>query len=193
MPSRKKSSKNHTETSKASFVPPQEQDCYEGERLSRLLNSIQREIESARLLDGNSLPEKIWLKQQFSIGVNDVTRVLERMAPSAQGETFRQRPHSISSNCKVPSVELQVVLLASDCNPRWLTKHLPSLASSRRVPLIFVKDKKGGSLRLGELVKLKTAIAIGIKVKGNAINQLIEKSLQGNEIRQTDRHDTNNM
>uniref|UniRef100_A0A2N9G7Y0 Ribosomal protein eL8/eL30/eS12/Gadd45 domain-containing protein n=1 Tax=Fagus sylvatica TaxID=28930 RepID=A0A2N9G7Y0_FAGSY len=161
MPSRKKFSKNHTETSKASFVPPQEQE----------------EIESARLLDGNSLPEKIWLKQQFSIGVNDVTRVLERMAPSAQGETFPQRPHSISSNCKVPSVELQVVLLASDCNPRWLTKHLPSLASSRRVPVIFVKDKKGGSLRLGELVKLKTAIAIGIKSNSIMAKKLVKYSV----------------
>lgn len=58
----------------------------------------------------------------------------------------------------------QAILIASDCNPRWLTKHLPSLALSRKVPLIFVKDKKSGSLRLGQLVKLKTAIAIGVKV-----------------------------
>lgn len=55
-------------------------------------------------------------------------------------------------------------MLASDCNPRQLTKHLPNLAHSRGVPLIFVKDEKGASLRLGELLKLKTAIAIGIKV-----------------------------
>lgn len=59
---------------------------------------------------------------------------------------------------------MQAVLLASDCNPKWLTKHLPGLASSRRVPLIFVRDMKSGSLRLGEVVKLKTAIAIGVKV-----------------------------
>jgi hypothetical protein len=60
---------------------------------------------------------------------------------------------------------MQAVLVASDCNPLWLTKHLQSLAASRGVPLIFVKDNKQGSLRLGELVKLKTAIAIGIKVR----------------------------
>lgn len=60
---------------------------------------------------------------------------------------------------------MQAVLVASDCNPRWLTKHLPNLASSRGVPLIFARDNKEGSLRLGELVKLKTAIAIGIKVR----------------------------
>ncbi|XP_075664039.1 uncharacterized protein LOC142633684 isoform X1 [Castanea sativa] len=193
MPSRKKASKNDIEISKASFLPPQEQDCYEGERLACLLKSMHREIESARLLDRNSLPEKIWLKQQFSIGVNDVTRVLERMAPSAQVGSSPQRPSSIRNNCKVPLVQLQAVLLASDCNPRWLTKHLPSLASSRRVPLIFVKDMKGGSLRLGELVKLKTAIAIGVKAKGNAINQIFEKILHGDEVSQTDRHDSTNM
>lgn len=61
-------------------------------------------------------------------------------------------------------VVLQAILLATDCNPRWLTKHLPNLAHSKEVPLIFVKDKKGASLRLGELLKLKTAIAIGVKV-----------------------------
>ncbi|KAF3958621.1 hypothetical protein CMV_016489 [Castanea mollissima] len=169
------------------------QNCYEGERLACLLKSMHREIESARLLDVNSLPEKIWLKQQFSIGVNDVTRVLERMAPSAQVGSSPQRPSSIRNNCKAPLVQLQAVLLASDCNPRWLTKHLPSLASSRRVPLIFVKDMKGGSLRLGELVKLKTAIAIGRKAKGNAINQIFEKILHGDEVRQIDRRDSTNM
>ena len=57
-------------------------------------------------------------------------------------------------------------MLAADCNPKWLTKHLPTLALSRKVPLIIVKDDKRGSLRLGELVKLKTAIAIGVKVRG---------------------------
>lgn len=56
-------------------------------------------------------------------------------------------------------------MLAADCNPKWLTKHLPTLAKSRKVPLIIVKDDKKGSLRLGELVKLKTAVAIGVKVR----------------------------
>lgn len=65
--------------------------------------------------------------------------------------------------------------------PRWLTKHLPTLASLRKVPVIFVKDKKGGSLRLGELVHLKTAIAIGVKARGNGINQAIEEILGGHE------------
>ncbi|XP_057509081.1 uncharacterized protein LOC130791777 isoform X5 [Actinidia eriantha] len=136
----------------------------------------QMGIEMARLMD-TALPHKIWLKQQFSIGVNDVTRVLERMPPIAVAGSSLTTTQSYCS--KAPAVQLQAILLASDCNPRCLTKHLPSMASSRKVPLLFVKDKKGGSVRLGELAKLKTAIAIGVKVKGNAFNQLIEEILHG--------------
>ncbi|KOM35376.1 hypothetical protein LR48_Vigan02g152600 [Vigna angularis] len=142
-----------------------QRSCYEGERLTNLFQSIRREIRSARDSDGTSLPEKIWLKQQFSIGVNDVTRVLERMKPCTELERSAQLFPLRSTNNKAPSVKLQAVLVASDCNPRWLTKHLLSLASSRSVPLIFVRDNKHGSFRLGELVQLKTAIAIGIKVR----------------------------
>ncbi|KAK7278118.1 hypothetical protein RJT34_23143 [Clitoria ternatea] len=159
-----------------------ENNFYEGESLTNLLQSIRREIESARHLDGSSLPEKIWLKQQFSIGVNEVTRVLERMKPCTELEGSTQLFPLIGSNHKASSVKLQAVLVASDCNPRWLTKHLPGLASSRSVPLIFVRDSKKGSLRLGELVQLKTAMAIGIKVKGNTINKIVEEIIQGNEL-----------
>ncbi|OVA13517.1 Ribosomal protein L7Ae/L30e/S12e/Gadd45 [Macleaya cordata] len=154
-------------------------NCYEGEHLILLLKSLNREIESAKLSNG-ILPEKLWIKQQFSVGVNDVTRTLERMTPNAELGCSALQP---SVNCcerKASSVQLQAVILASDCNPRWLTKHIPSLASSRRVPLIFVRDKKGGSLRLGELVKLKTTIAIGVKANGSGINKLIEEILLDN-------------
>ncbi|KAG4997327.1 hypothetical protein JHK84_028353 [Glycine max] len=138
-------------------------------------------IQSARHLDGSSLPEKIWLKQQFSIGVNDVTRVLERMKPCTELESSTELI-SLRSNHTASSVKLQAVLVASDCNPRWLTKHLLSLASSRNVPLVFVRDTKQGSLRLGELVQLKTAIAIGIKVKGSTINKIIQQVIQGDRF-----------
>ncbi|KAA8549014.1 hypothetical protein F0562_000698 [Nyssa sinensis] len=181
MRNRNRNPRKLNDASKCSNFVPLEQICHEGESLARLLKSIQREMESARLLD-RALPDKIWLKQQFSIGVNDVTRVLERMPPIAGMETSSQQPSTNCGNHKASSVQLQAILIASDCNPRWLTKHLPSLAASRNVPLIFIKDKKGGSLRLGELVKLKTAITIGIKAKGNAINQLIEELLRDNEV-----------
>ncbi|KAL3511648.1 hypothetical protein ACH5RR_024365 [Cinchona calisaya] len=157
--------------------------CYEGESLAGLLDLIRREIESSRNFD-RALPEKVWLKQQFSIGVNDVTRVLERMQPVSSVKCSSQEQlMNGSHNVKMPSVQLQAILLAADCNPRWLLKHLPSLAHSRGVPILFVKDNKGGSLRLGELVKLKTAIAVGIKARGNPINQLVEKVLS-NEIQE---------
>ncbi|KAK6134100.1 hypothetical protein DH2020_032158 [Rehmannia glutinosa] len=165
------------------LLPPQSQFCFEGEKLSRFLKSIQREIESARAVDA-SLPLKFWIKQQFAVGVNEVTRALERMPPNhgtnlSSDEHF---PTNVDDDSKSPSVYLQAILLASDCNPRWLTKHLPALAASRNVPLILLKDRKEGSLRLGELVKLKTSIAIGIKAKGNAINQAIKEVLVGDKI-----------
>eukprot|EP00262_Sarcandra_glabra_P013977 TRINITY_DN3984_c0_g1_i1.p1 TRINITY_DN3984_c0_g1~~TRINITY_DN3984_c0_g1_i1.p1 ORF type:complete len:194 (+),score=30.30 TRINITY_DN3984_c0_g1_i1:276-857(+) len=152
--------------------------CFEGACLTGLLQKLQREIELGKHLKGD-LPEKIWIKKQFSIGVNEVTRVLERMPCIEVGNTAHG-PFSICSGGKASSVQLQAVLLASDCNPRWLTKHLPSLASSRGVPLIFIKDKKGGSLRLGELVNLKTAISIGVKAKESGINKAIEEVLLDN-------------
>lgn len=143
--------------------------CYEGEVLDRLLTAIKREIETARKSD-ISLPEKLWLKQQFSVGVNEVSRMLERMPPIPANERS-------SLSLKMHSTRLQVILIASDCHPRLLTKHVESLANSKKVPVVFVKDRKRGSLRLGELVKLKTAIAIGVKDKGNQFNQFISTEI----------------
>ncbi|KAF6169909.1 hypothetical protein GIB67_034301 [Kingdonia uniflora] len=146
------------------------------EFVARLDDMVQeRELESAKLSKG-TLPDNIWIKQQFSIGVNDVTRVLERMKPISD----LSDPSEDSGEYKASQVRLQAVLLATDCNPRWLTKHLPSLASSRKVPIISIRDKKGGSLRLGEILKLKTAIAIGVKARGTCINKLIEEILHSN-------------
>ncbi|XP_023752647.1 uncharacterized protein LOC111901014 [Lactuca sativa] len=155
----------------------QQPNSYEGESLLHLLNSIQRELKLARLSD-ESLPHKIWLKQQLSIGVNDVTRVLERMPP-LHGSLSSPTE---SSNAKMSPLHLQAILIATDCNPRSLTKHLPSLASSRGVSVIFVKDKKGGSFKLGEIVNLKTAMAIGVKARGNAINKVIAEILGDKDI-----------
>lgn len=157
-----------------------ESNCYDGERLVTLLKSIHREIESAKLSKG-PLPEKVWIKQQFSIGVNEVTRALERMTPCALSEKSAQDYTVQCGDCKESSVQLQAVLLASDCNPRLLAKHIPDLAASRKVPVIIVKDKKGGSLRLGELVKLKTAIAIGVKAKGSVVNTLVAEIIKSIE------------
>ncbi|KAL8094410.1 uncharacterized protein LOC141690099 isoform X3 [Apium graveolens] len=174
----KKGAKTHKESSHSASVHQSKQViCFDGENLVQLLKSIQREIESARILD-SVVPDKIWVKQQFSIGVNDVTRVLERM-PAVVATADSSILMIGSGNSK--NVGLQAILLASDCYPQMLTKHLPSLASSKNVPLIYVKDKRRGSLRLGDLVKLKTTIAIGVKDRGNGINQLIENILNDQE------------
>ncbi|XAR58350.1 hypothetical protein NMG60_11013719 [Bertholletia excelsa] len=160
---------------------PRKQICYEGEHLACLLKSIKRAMESARLMDA-SLPLRIWLKQNFSLGINEVTRVLERMPTNPTSQRGISRGHSFTcqshQNMASP-VQLQVILLASDCHPQWLTRHLFTIAPTRKVPLILVKDKKMGSVKLGDLVKLRTAVAVGIKVKGSVINQLMEEILSG--------------
>ncbi|QCE11964.1 pantoate--beta-alanine ligase [Vigna unguiculata] len=89
----------------------------EGERLTNLPQSMRREIRFARDSDGTSLPEKIWLKQQFSIGVNDVTRVLKRMKPCTELESSAQLVPLRSNNNKTPSVKLQVDFLCRICRP----------------------------------------------------------------------------
>ncbi|GER35715.1 50S ribosomal protein L7Ae [Striga asiatica] len=147
--------------------------CLEGETLIHLLKSIQREIESARAAD-TALPIKFWIKQQFAVGVNEVTRALERIPPNHTRTDISLEECSLKNgddSRKAPCAPLQAILLASDCNPRWLTKHLPALAASRNVPLIFLKDrKKEGSLRLGELDK------------GNAVNRVINEVLVADKM-----------
>ncbi len=60
---------------------------------------------------------------------------------------------------------LQVVIVAIDVNPRTLINHVILLCTSRGVPILPVSGGDGcGSLRLGELLGTRTAIAIGIKV-----------------------------
>nr|XP_051210967.1 uncharacterized protein LOC127328405 [Lolium perenne] len=137
-------------------------DNFGGDTLDELLSKLIRSVEVAKALRGG-LPEKVWMKQQFCVRVNDVTRVLERM------------PAAVASHCgcssegsthkvlwRAPLVPLQVVLIAADCNPKWLTKHIPTLASTRQVPVLCLKDNKGSSLRLGQVANVKTALAIGM-------------------------------
>ncbi|KAG0475923.1 hypothetical protein HPP92_012764 [Vanilla planifolia] len=171
---RKKKSRRPLDTPKA--APKQElADCYEGQRFDDLLMKIQRGMELAKLSKGD-LSDKIWIKQQFAVGVNDVTRVLERMPPSNTVEVVPENFCSYDKSKKRATlISLQAVIVAADCKPKWLTKHIPTLAASRNIPVIFVRDNRGGSLRLGALLKLKTALAIGIKTKGNSINAAIEE------------------
>ncbi|KAL8153376.1 hypothetical protein V2J09_011136 [Rumex salicifolius] len=180
MPSKKKNSNESVLLKDSASVNSTSDDnhCFEGESLSFLLKSIRNAIESEKKTN-KAVPEKLWYKQHFAMGVNEVTRILERMPSGGGGEnTTVSTPLSCPQHTRFSvSANLQAVLVASDCNPRWLTKHLSCLAASRGVPLVHIKDRKEGSLRLGELVKLKTAIAIGVKAKGKNINMLFEEIL----------------
>ncbi|XP_078444942.1 ribosomal protein L7Ae/L30e/S12e/Gadd45 family protein isoform X2 [Wolffia australiana] len=147
--------------------------CFQDEKLTGMLQKIGRAIEEERTGKGG-IPDKIWTKQHFAIGVNDVTRVLERMSKSQAGDLqgkdlVKPRPRP------TPLVQLQAVLVAIDCVPRLLTQHIPAMASSAGVPVVLVRDHGRGSLRLGELVKLKTAIALGVKARGSLINRALEE------------------
>ncbi|KAI5078733.1 hypothetical protein GOP47_0006404 [Adiantum capillus-veneris] len=124
-------------------------------------------------------------KGVFCIGVNDVTRTLERMPCVCNGFSS-----SLEGDKPVEDVEistsvdtrkglrkitlLQVVIVAIDVHPRLLVSHFPELAASRKVPLITLSGGNGsGSLRLGELFHLRTAIAVGLKVGDSELNKAI--------------------
>ncbi|XBI53393.1 hypothetical protein VPH35_035629 [Triticum aestivum] len=137
-----------------------------------------RSVEAAKASRGG-LPEKIWMKQQFSVGVNDVTRVLERMPAAAASHSVcsTEAPTSTARR-RAPLVPLQAVIIAADCNPKWLTKHIPTLASTRQVPVLCLKDNKGSSLRLGQVANVRTALAIGIKARDSIINKTVDEVLK---------------
>lgn len=173
---------------------------FKGGLLDELLEKVSRAIEAAEQVKGQ-VNDNIWMKQKFSVGVNDVTRTLERMPiakairnitpdikhPKLVPETFDHLttsedgdagPNKQSCSSLKPTgkqvVILQAVLTAIDCHPRLLVSHLPGLASSRDVPLICIEDHGRGSLRLGQLLKLKRAGAIGVKVGQSTINKAIQ-------------------
>ncbi|CAN6199967.1 unnamed protein product [Urochloa humidicola] len=166
-------------------------DFIRGEVLDDLLSKLVRayhvffcrSVEIAKASRGG-LPEKIWMKQQFAIGVNDVTRVLERMpVASATHSTHNSNEAEIvSGRRRAPLVPLQAVLVAADCNPKWLTKHIPTLASTRQVPVLSLKDNKGSSLRLGHVVNVRTALAIGVKAKDSIVNKTIDEVLKDTKL-----------
>ncbi|KAJ1292081.1 hypothetical protein BS78_02G364900 [Paspalum vaginatum] len=159
-------------------------DFIGGEDLDDLVSKLVRSVEVAKGSRGG-LPEKIWMKQQFAIGVNDVTRVLERMPHGATDFDSTQssvEARAVPGRRQAPLVPLQAVLVAADCNPKWLTKHIPTLASTRQVPILCVKDNKGGSLRLGQVVHVRTALAIGVKARDSIVNKTIDEFLKGSKL-----------
>ena len=65
----------------------------------------------------------------------------------------------------MPYQLLQAVLVAVDAHPRLLVGHLPTLAASRGVPFFAVSGGNGtGSMKLGAAFRMRTALAVGVKV-----------------------------
>uniref|UniRef100_A0A453AZD6 Uncharacterized protein n=1 Tax=Aegilops tauschii subsp. strangulata TaxID=200361 RepID=A0A453AZD6_AEGTS len=84
--------------------------------------NLSGSVEAAKASRGG-LPEKIWMKQQFSVGVNDVTRVLERMPAAAASHSVcsTEAPTSTARR-RAPLVPLQVYSRAKK-------RSIPHLAS----------------------------------------------------------------
>ena len=60
---------------------------------------------------------------------------------------------------------MQAVIVAMDVKPKTLVAHLGVLCASRGVLMLPISGGDGsGSLKLGEVLGTRTAIAIGIKV-----------------------------
>lgn len=65
--------------------------------------------------------------------------------------------------------------MAMDVHPRALVGHVAWLCANRGVPVLPVIGGDGcGSLRLGELLGTRTAIAIGIKVSNPSLLGLLQ-------------------
>lgn len=127
-------------------------------------------------------------KAFLCIGVNNVTRALERMPCTYKGfnllsekeEQVEEIPKGVERQKGARGTSpLQVVIVAIDVHPRLLISHFPGLAASRKVPLITLSGGNGsGSLRLGELFNLRTAIAIGLKAGDSEVNKAIRRVLE---------------
>ncbi|CAM0906946.1 unnamed protein product [Alopecurus aequalis] len=131
-------------------------DYIGGDLLDELLSKLIRSVEVAKASRAGLL-EKIWMKQQFYVGVNDVTRVLERMPATASS-------HSVCS---------------SEGSTRTALRRAPLVPL--QVPVLCIKGNRGSSLRLGQVANVRTALAIGIKARGSIINETIDEVLKASK------------
>ncbi|XP_015694788.1 uncharacterized protein LOC102703412 isoform X2 [Oryza brachyantha] len=153
----KKKSKSQLPAVKAPLIDGEQgvtSDYIGGDDLDDLLSKLTRSVEVAKASRGG-LPEKIWMKRQFAIGVNDVTRVLERMPAAAvtQSGPCSSEAQTGKAPLTAPSVSLQV-------------------------PVLCLKDNKESSLRLGQVVNVRTALAIGVKARDSIINKAVDEALR---------------
>ncbi|XP_024357829.1 uncharacterized protein [Physcomitrium patens] len=151
------------------------------------------EISRSEVKEGS---KKCLPKANLCVGINNVTRTLERMpakpAGASEGEsqpkrsktvdntvtklgTSAQQLHPKSSNV----TRLQAVIVAADVQPKALVAHLGALCASRGVVILPVSGGDGsGSLKLGEVLGTRAAIAIGIKEGDTPINWAVESIME---------------
>ncbi|OEL22850.1 hypothetical protein BAE44_0016133 [Dichanthelium oligosanthes] len=151
-------------------------DFIRGDDLDDLLSKLVRSVEIAKASRGG-LPEKIWMKVSLSLlcFTNSLTLV-----PLGCSCTLLNKLAFAYSH--IQQLNGLAVLVAADCNPKWLTKHIPTLASTRKVPILSLKDNKGSSLRLGHVVNVRTALAIGVKARDSIVNKTIDEVLKSTKL-----------
>lgn len=154
------------------------------------------EISRSEVKEGSKKCLPKVLKANLCVGINNVTRTLERMpakpAGASEGEsqpkrsktvdntvtklgTSAQQLHPKSSNV----TRLQAVIVAADVQPKALVAHLGALCASRGVVILPVSGGDGsGSLKLGEVLGTRAAIAIGIKEGDTPINWAVESIME---------------
>jgi len=180
---------------------------WSGKQLEGLLKSLSRAIEIVmETKEGDLVTTKVKpdskkclvkeLKAHLLVGINNVTRALERMHVNPVISDREPQPKRLKlvDNAvaelemmvqkgqveKLNVTPLQAVIVAIDVHPRVLVSHLVSLCASRGVPMLPVSGGGDGcgSLRLGELLGTRTAIAIGIKAGDTPINWAVEVILE---------------
>ncbi|KAG0597957.1 hypothetical protein M758_12G033100 [Ceratodon purpureus] len=180
---------------------------WSGKQLESLLQALSRAIEivlekRAEELDlekGKEGSKKCLakeLKANLCVGINNVSRALERMpaksAITSLGEPQSKRSKTVDNIVtelealgqqiqpkRAKATPLQAVIVAIDVQPKALVAHLGVLCASRGVLMLPIRGGDGsGSLKLGEVLGTRTAIAVGIKEGDTPINWAVESIME---------------
>lgn len=102
-----------------------------------------------------SLVEKVKASGKLKVGINEVTKAIERE-------------------------KAKLVLIAKDVNPKEVVLHLPMLCKEKNIPYSFVPEKKELGKRAGLGVP---TTSIAILDEGNAKKELLELTKKLEELK----------
>lgn len=179
---------------------------WSGKQLESLLLALSRAIEIVlekqaeesspkQVKEGSKKCLAKELKANLCVGINNVSRALERMPAKpagSEGEPQSKRSKSVDNIVtgletlgqqlrpkRANGTPLQAVIVAMDVQPKALVAHLGVLCASRGVLMLPISGGDGtGSLKLGEVLGTRTAIAIGIKEGDTPINWAVESIME---------------